>query len=145
MSESKKEEFQADLVRGYPSAEKKLDLDVRLYSLFDDTAPGQENLATTTYISPHGVEFQSNLDLAEGSLIKVNIDIPDYWSMKTRFIQYTRVDQPSKMRVIAKVISSEEIVKKSRKKEKKRTFLAQILNIDEIDEKVLKLYLSDEK
>jgi len=54
--------------------------------------------------------------------------------------EYRRIDSPQQFRILAKVLRTEEIGKRGRKK----LILAQTVNIDEIDEKVLKSYLQDE-
>ena len=61
--------------------------------------------------------------------------------LKQKFVDYNRTDVPNQFRILAKVIKSEDIGKRG----KKKLVLVQTVNIDEVDEQVLKSYLHEEK
>ena len=71
--------------------------------------------------------------------MKIHINIPDYWERKQRFVDYRRIDTPGNFRILAKVVSSEEVGKRG----KKRIILARTVNMDEVDEQVLKSFLQE--
>ena len=137
---SEKFDFDMDLIKQYPHSLRKISVGVQAYSLSSNVdefeAKGQ-----TVRISPHGLEFQIPKDFPNGTLLRINVSLPDYWDIKQRFVEYSRVDRPSEFKVLAKVIHSESLSKKGRK----RLVIAQTVNIDEIDEMVLKSYLAEAK
>ena len=137
---SEKEDFSAELVKSYPRANRKIVLGVRPYNLRNEEK-GLEDKATTTFISPHGIEFQVPKEYPNGTLLKINIVLPDYWVRKQQFVEYSRIDTPNEFKVLAKVVHTEDLGKRG----KKKLVLAQTVNIDEVDELVLKSYLQEAK
>ncbi len=134
--------FDEDLILKYPSSNKRVALQVECFGLKPegespeaDTAPNSQTL----HISPHGFEFRSSDMYETGSLIKIQVKLPDYWTRKQRLVDYGRIDQPSEFRVLAKVIRTED----SGRKSKKKVVVAQTLIIDSVDEEVLKNFLSE--
>ena len=129
--------FNEDLIRKYPRANRKIPVDVAPYGL---VAPGAtDQKAQTLHISPYGLEFQANRDYAEGTLLKIHVSLPDYWSRKQRFVDYRRVDTPDTFKILAKVVRTEDVGKRG----KKKLVVVQTVNMDEVDEQVLKSYLQD--
>lgn len=129
--------FHPDLVKKYPKSNKRLQVDVSQYGIkldADDKPSG-----TTTHISPHGLEFRSSENFEEGSLLKIHVTIPDYWKRKMQFVDYRRVDTPGHLKVLAKVVSTENIGKRG----KKKMVLCRTVNIDDVDQEVLKTYLRE--
>ena len=128
--------FDEDLVRKYPRSNRRLTLAVCQYGIKaeDDDLSGQ-----TVHISPHGIQFRSPKHYEEGSLLKIHVAIPDYWERKQRFVDYGRVDIPRKFKILAKVVSSEDIGKRG----KKKMVLCRTVNMDGVDEQVLKTFLQD--
>ena len=137
---SNKESFDPDLVKAYPRAHRKVSLGVRTYSLLGGDED-KEDRAITNFISPYGLEFQAPKDYQPGTLLKILISLPDYWNLKQRFVDYGRIDTPREFRVLAKVINTEGVGKTGRRKK----ILAQTVNIDEIDQQVLKHFLDESK
>jgi len=129
--------FDEDLIKKYPRSNRKLPLEVSAYGISLDG--NDEKNSLTTFISPHGIEFRSNKEYPEGTLLKINVAIPDYWSRKRRFVEYGRIDNPEQFRILAKVVRTEDVGKRGRKK----MVIAQTVVIDDIDEQVLKSYLQD--
>lgn len=137
---AEKHQFDIDLIKSYPRSHRKITLAIRPYNLKHEES-GSDDKGQTTYISPYGMEFQVPKNYPDGTLLKINISIPDYWNLKQDFVDYGRIDTPGEFKVLAKVIRSEELGKRG----KKRLILVQTVNIDEVDEKVLKSYLQDGK
>lgn len=133
--------FDEELVKSYPKSNKKIKLQVKPYELTTDSDEVEKNKAQTTFISPHGLEFQVPCEYSEGTLLKIDVAIPDFWNKKQNLVDYNRIDHPSTFKVLAKVVKSENIGKRG----KKKLVLAQTVNIDSIDEEVLKQYLQEGK
>ena len=129
--------FDADLIRKYPKANKKLGLCIEKFGIRDVEA--KENNGQSQFISPHGVEFKSSENFPEGCLLKIHISLPDYWTRKQKFVDYARVDTPNDFRILAKVMKCEDVGKRGRKK----IVICQTLVIDEVDQQVLKTYLQE--
>ncbi len=131
-----KPRFDEDLIKKYPRSNRKVAMGVAPYGLFSDA---DELKCQTLHISPHGLEFQVPRNYTEGTLLKINIALPDYWNRKRRFVDYARIDTPDSFRVLAKVVRTEDIGKRG----KKKLVIAQVVNMDEVDEQVLKSFLQD--
>ncbi|MBP9708372.1 MAG: hypothetical protein KBD78_12065 [Oligoflexales bacterium] len=134
--------FDVDLVKKYPKSAKKMTIQVAPYSLRLHTTNELKevvNTSLTTFISPYGVEFQTPQDYPEGTLLKIELSIPDYWIRKKSLVSYNRIDAPNSFALLAKVISKTEVGKRG----KKKSIVAQTVNIDEIDIEVLKTYLQE--
>jgi len=140
-SEDDNANFDEDLVKKYPSSNKKLSLHVTNFGIASDEINLDQNKnGQTIHISPHGLEFVSSTkDYEEGALIKIQVRIPDYWARKQKFVEYGRIDNPTEFRVLAKVLKTEDIGKRG----KKKLVLAQTLVIDSVDEQVLKNFLQE--
>ena len=130
-------EFDVDLIKNYPFSENKVPLRVSEYGYFKE-----ENCtrAQSIFISPHGIEFSTSKDFDIGSLVKINVVLPDYWGRKQEFVEYGRIDKPKNFKVIARVIKVDQQIKS-----KKKNIIVETLNIDDVDAKVLKKYLMDKK
>jgi len=128
--------FDEDLIKKYPRSNRKVTLGVARYGLFSEL---EELKSQSLHISPHGLEFQVPKAFEDGALLKINISLPDYWNRKRRFVDYARVDSPDTFKVLAKVVRSEDIGKRG----KKKLVIAQVVNMDEVDEQVLKSFLQD--
>lgn len=135
--EIEKAVFNEDLIRKYPRANKKLTLDVSEYGISDELE--DRGKIITEFISPYGVQFKSTEKYEKGTLLKLQIALPDYWSRKQRFVNYGRVDNPGEFKILAKVVSTEKVGKRG----KKQTILCRTVNMDQIDEEVLKAFLKD--
>ena len=129
--------FDEDLIKKYPRSNRRIQLDVQPYALL--TQANVDQKAHTVHISPHGLEFQTTRDYPQGSLLKIHVALPDYWNRKQRFVEYGRVDTPGTFKVLAKVVRSEDVGKRG----KKKLVIVQTVNMDEIDEQVLKSYLQE--
>ena len=138
---SDKTPFDEELVKGYPKSNRKITLDVKPYGLELAEVIDGKDKGHTTFISPFGLEFQGPQNYPDGTLLKISISLPDYWVRKQRFVEYTRIDTPQDLKILAKVVKSEDVGKRG----KKKLVLCQTVNIDEIDEQVLKSFLQESK
>ena len=129
--------FDEDLIKKYPRSNRKIGVEVMPYGLTAE--PTDDHKAQTVHISPHGLEFQATKDYPAGTLLKIHVSLPDYWNRKQRFVEYRRVDTPDTFKILAKVVRVEDVGKRG----KKKIIVAQTVNMDEIDEQVLKSYLQD--
>lgn len=128
--------FDPDLIRKYPRANRKIGISVSTYSIGSQSP---EPDGQSVFISPHGLEFRTAQSYTEGTLLKIEVTLPDYWERKQRFVEYGRIDRPANFKILAKVVKSENIGKRG----KKKAVIAQTIIIDEVDEKVLKSYLQE--
>ena len=127
--------FSPDLVQNYPKSNRRLSLNVEKFGIHpDDNQDGQ-----TVHISPYGVQFRSGKHFNEGELLKVHVNIPNYWARKQKFVDYGRIDTPENFKILVKVVSSEDIGKRG----KRKMVLARTVNMDEVDNEVLKSFLQD--
>lgn len=136
---SAKECFDVDLIKRYPRSNKRLSLNVAPFGISDDYLAAREKNGQSVYISPHGIEFKTTEELAEGELVKIHIAIPDYWNRKQKLVNYGRVDNPHEFKVLGKVVRTEDVSKRG----KKKLITVQTLIMDDVDELVLKKYLQD--
>lgn len=129
--------FDEDLVKKYPRSNRKVQLEVAPYGL--KLEGDKLERGHSIHISPHGVEFQGTKDYPEGTLLKIQVSLPDYWARKEKLVEYRRIDTPERFKILAKVVRTENVGKRG----KKKLVLAQTVNIDEVDEEVLKTYLQN--
>lgn len=127
--------FSPDMVQNYPKSNRRLSLNVEKFGIAeDDNLDGQ-----TVHISPYGVQFRAGKHFNEGDLLKVHVNIPNYWNRKQKFVDYGRIDTPENFKILVKVVSSEDIGKRG----KRKMVLARTVNMDEVDNEVLKSFLQD--
>ena len=129
--------FDPDLIKKYPRSNRRIYVDVAAYGIRDHDSGVPRG--TTVHISPYGLEFRSVTHFDEGTLLKIHVAIPDYWARKQKFVEYGRVDAPGTFKILGKVISSEVIGKRG----KKKMILVQTVNMDNVDEQVLKSFLQE--
>lgn len=129
-----------ELVRLYPNSARRMMVMVRAFSIEGDDG-SESDRAQTAHLSPFGVEFYSLRAFSPGALLKIYVPIPDFWRRKQRYVSYKRIDVPTSLQILAKVVTCQERSKFGRKK----LILTETVNIDRIDEEVLKEYLGEEK
>lgn len=91
----------------------------------------------TIGISSLGVLFASSLAFPRGALMRVWIEMPDYWARKSRHVGYRHTEAPSWFQLLARVVACEETGKRNAKYQ----LLCQTVNLDPVDETVLNDYL----
>ena len=129
--------FSEKFIKSFPRSHKKVPISVSPFSLKTDET-NSHNIQSM-FISPHGIEFQAPGEFREGSLIKVDIALPDYWSRKQSLVEYRRIDVPKRFRILAKVLKVDGIGKRGKKKH----VIAQTVNLDSADEQVLRGFLEE--
>jgi hypothetical protein len=137
--EISKQGFDVDLIKRYPRSNKRLSLNVAPFGIADDYLAEREKNGQSVHISPHGIEFKTSEELNEGELVKIHIVLPDYWNRKQKLVNYGRVDNPGEFKVLGKVVRTEDVSKRG----KKKLITVQTLIMDDVDEQVLKKYLQD--
>jgi len=141
------DDFNIELVKSYPHADKKISLNIGPYqldSIEEEKEEDEEDArhkCQTTFISPYGLEYQGAKDYPKGTLLKISISIPNYWLRKKKLVDYNRIDNPESFRILGKVISTQDCGKRG----KKKLVLVQTVNIDEVDENILKTFLQEGK
>ena len=129
--------FDVTQIKNFPRSNRKVSMRYGAFGL-----PSDDVVFASTqsmHISPQGIEFCTTEAYAPGALLRIHLDIPDYWQRKLRFVQYRRVDQPARFPILAKVISSEAIGRRG----KKKVVTVQTVSIDETDELVLRSFLQE--
>lgn len=129
--------FDTTLIKKYPRSNRKVSIAFGAYSLMTDEEAMEA--AQSTHISPAGIEFQSAQAFTEGTLLRILVNIPDYWQRKRKFVEYRRIDQPARFSILAKVVRTEDIGRRG----KKKMVTVQTVSIDETDELVLKSFLQE--
>ena len=129
--------FDISAIRKYPKSNRKIRLHYGPYNLA--VGEGALEEGQSIHIAPGGIEFHSQTAFDDGMLLKIHVNIPDYWQRKRRFVEYRRVDQPARFPILAKVVRTEETGRRG----KKKIVTVQTVNIDETDELVLKSYLQE--
>jgi hypothetical protein len=129
--------FSEQHIRKFPRSNRKVSIQVSPFGLKND--PERSHDGMSLFISPAGIEFQASRDFKTGSLLRIEISIPDYWERKLRVVEYRRIDRPENFRILAKVIKVEDIGKRGKKKH----VIAQTVNLEPCDEKVLRQYLEE--
>ena len=137
---SEKQAFDTHLITDYPKSKRKLGLKIREFSILKENCDNKDNKAHSIHISPYGLEFQVPESFEDGTLLKIDVSIPNYWNRKQQYVEYARIDTPKTFKILAKVVS-ENVGKRG----KKKLITAQTLNIDDVDEKILRDYLKEGK
>ncbi len=91
----------------------------------------------TIAISKKGILFTNKCSYEKGTLMRIWIELPDYWSKKSKHVDYRHTDAPNHFQVLSRVISCEEKINQTNIFQ----ILCENLNIDPIDESVLQDYL----
>ncbi len=134
-----KKAFDEELVTKYPRSRQRLSMSIDNYKIELETP--DEGTTQSVHISPYGLKFQTTEEFIDGDLLKIHVKLPNYWARKQNLVDYGRVDQPNTFKILAKVVHSENIGKRG----KKKNVLVQTVNMDTVDEEVLKKYLKGEK
>jgi hypothetical protein len=87
-------------------------------------------------ISHKGVLFSADSYYEKGTLMRVWVEIPDYWSRKSKHVDYRHTEAPTHFQILSRVVNCEEQNLSAR-----YHVLCENLNIDTIDESVLQDYL----
>ena len=74
--------------------------------------PNKMLLTESIGISTKGMLFQSLTEFKKGSLLRIWVELPDYWSRKSKIVEYRHTEAPTFFQVLARVLSVEEILKR---------------------------------
>jgi hypothetical protein len=129
--------FDPTEIKNYPRSNRKVPINFGAYSLMADESSMESG--QSMHIAPSGIEFQTSQPFLEGALLKIMVHIPDYWQRKCRFVEYRRIDQPARFAILAKVVRTEDVGRRG----KKKIITVQTVSIDETDELVLKSFLQE--
>lgn len=91
----------------------------------------------TLSVAPDGATFYSSLAYDEGCLMRLLIELPDYWARKSRHVEYRHTEAPSSFQMLCRVVTCEDVGKRPNR----YLITVQTVNIDPIDGRVLADYL----
>lgn len=88
-------------------------------------------------VSNLGIQFGSAVPFPKSALMRIWMEMPDYWARKARHVGYRHTEAPTYFQLLARVTNCEETGKRNAKYQ----ILCQTVNLDPIDEVVLCDYL----
>lgn len=127
--------FDIKLVKDYPKARKKVPLYVEYYRVnsftVDQCYDFRENTQSIC-LSPYGIEFKTDQKYEVGDILKIDVNIPNYWNRKKKLVSYQYLEnvQPVCFKILARVVSTVSTGKKF-------TTIVENLVIDDLDSQVL--------
>ncbi len=98
-----------DLIRNYPKSNKRVPLYVDYYkvdSFLTDNCCIERSNTQSTHISPHGVEFKTEVKYNVGDLLKMDVFVPNYWNRKKKLVEYDYLSniEPLSFKILGRVI-----------------------------------------
>lgn len=93
--------------------------------------------AESIAISNKGVFFNSLVDFKLGNLLRIWIELPNYWAKKSRLVDYQHTNAPNYFQILSRVIKTNEALKRGNIFQ----ILCENLVVDPIDEAVLENYI----
>jgi hypothetical protein len=91
----------------------------------------------TLSLAQDGATFYSALSYDQGCLMRLLVELPDYWSLKSRHVEYRHTEAPESFQMLCRVVSCEDVGKRPNR----YLITVQTVNIDPIDCRVLSDYL----
>lgn len=91
----------------------------------------------TISVAPDGAMFYSSLSYEPGCLMRLYIELPDFWARKSRHVEYRHTEAPSHFQMLCRVVNCEDVGKRPNR----FMITVQTVNIDPIDGRVLADYL----
>lgn len=91
----------------------------------------------TISVAPDGAMFYSSLSYEAGCLMRLYIELPDFWARKARHVDYRHTDAPSHFQMLCRVVTCEDVGKRPNR----FMITVQTVNIDPVDGRVLADYL----
>lgn len=91
----------------------------------------------TITISSAGLTFLSTKAFELGSLIRIYVELPDFWQRKSSLVQYAQTEIPTYFQILARLVKIYELGNTGTLFQ----FLGETVNIDGIDKQVLENYL----
>lgn len=87
-----------------------------------------------------GMLFTSAVDFHPSRLLRVWVDLPDYWARKSSHVAYRHIDAPRHFQMLCRVIRSDDTGRRTDRYQ----LLLETVNIDSIDEQILCEFLGIE-
>lgn len=112
-------------------------LSIRYCEFKISNTPSKMLKSDTQAIAPEGIQFISSIPFEPGVIVRVWIEIPDYWSRKARHVDYKHTDAPSYFQMLSRVLTCAECNKRGTKFQ----VLCESVNLDPADANVLREYL----
>jgi hypothetical protein len=91
----------------------------------------------TISVAPDGAMLYSSLAYDEGCLMRLYVELPDYWARKSRHVDYRHTEAPAHFQMLCRVVTCEDVGKRPNR----YMITVQTVNIDPIDGRVLADYL----
>lgn len=91
----------------------------------------------TLSLAQDGATFYSTLSYEQGCLMRLLIELPDFWALKSRHVDYRHTEAPESFQMLCRVVSCEDVGKRPNR----YLITVQTVNIDPIDGRVLSDYL----
>lgn len=88
-------------------------------------------------LSQKGILFSTTSFHERGALLRIWIEIPNYWAIKSQHVDYRHTEAPTHFQILSRVLNCEEKLNQSAQYQ----ILCENLNIDAIDGLVLQDYL----
>ncbi len=111
------------------------------YHEFKITNTAQKMLQSETIsISNRGVMLNSAIPFSPGTILRVWVEMPDYWARKSRHVAYRHTNAPTYFQILSRVITCDDISKRTAKYQ----IFCENVNLDPVDETVLCEFLGVE-
>jgi len=91
----------------------------------------------TITVSSAGLTFLSTRAFELGSLIRIYVELPEFWQRKSSLVQYAQTEIPTYFQILARLVKIYELGNTGTLFQ----FLGETVNIDSIDKQVLENYL----
>lgn len=127
----------SDFVVLYPNSFKSIVMIVKKIS--EAVTDKKNEKITTRYLSLKNIVFKYGSEYRKGDLLKVMLEIPNYWALKCRFVDYSVASVPNFMTCIVRVLGDFSC---SLDCNKALTFV-EIVGIDSVDQKIVKIFLEN--
>lgn len=112
-------------------------LPIRFCEFKISNTPRKMLKSDTQAIAVEGIQFTSSAQFEPGVIMRVWIELPDYWSRKSRHVGYRHTEAPSWFQMLARVLSCDELNKRGSKFQ----ILCESVNLDPADVRVLREFL----
>lgn len=111
------------------------------YCEYKITNSAEKMLSTETIsISNAGMMLHSSIPFSQGMLLRIWVEMPDFWARKSRHVSYRHTNAPSYFQVLGRVLGCEDLSKRTPKFQ----ILCENVNLDPVDERVLCEFLGIE-
>jgi hypothetical protein len=99
--------------------------------------PAKMLASETISLSTQGISFVSSVNFPKGTLLRVWVEIPNFWNLKSKLVEYSHTDAPEYFQMLSRSVFVEE----NGKRNPKFNILAETVNLDPADERLLSEFL----